>query len=107
MAAVTIAVPSGTTASSQFVLDGRGSKLAVFVASHAGNGWLIAFAPQSGGPFHRLSAGTGTGAAWSIFSGAGPAAGVVPRLTQWGRLETSSQTTAANSVTLLELSWTA
>lgn len=90
-----------------FALDGRGSKLAVFINSHAANGYFIAFAQTSGGAFHRLQNPLGTGAGYAVFSGGGvPAVAIVPRVSMWGRMEAGSNMTQTTSITVVEMSWT-
>ena len=104
MATNVVWLATGAIVSSQMNFDGRGSKLAIFINSHGPNGYFIAFAQTSGGPFHRLQNPTGTGAGYAVFSGGGtPAVAIVQRASQWGRMEANSGMTTTTSITVVEL----
>ena len=89
---------SGALVSSQFILDRPALALAIFSpASHSASQIRVDFAATSGGPFGPLARPDGSGLAFVAASGAGVLAGVVPVVSNFGRLTfTDSQVTVCS-----------
>jgi hypothetical protein len=100
---VIIAVASGQSVSSAFALSRAARGVAVFVGSHAANGWRVAFSPTSGGPtFYPVVALGGAGI--PVWSGAAAGAFVVEfPPSPWARIEATSATMSTVSLQLLSI----
>lgn len=82
-----VVVASGQVNSSPFALERPDASLVVHVPSLAADNEVRPqFGSTSGGPFSTLTRPDGTGAAYAVHSGAGPALGVIERPPfPWGR----------------------
>lgn len=98
-----LTLQNGQTVSSAFVMDTPGRTFAVEVPSNGTAASVgVQFTTTSGvGVFSALQRMDGSGAAFSIHSGNGPAFGVLPGCpTPWGRLALSAAPTSVISFSL-------
>lgn len=96
-APVFVTVASGQTTSGAFFLEAANRAIAVSVPSlNTGNEVRIQFTATSGmAPFRDLQRTDGTGNPYSVYSGTGPAFGIVPRPpTACGRISLPSASTS-------------
>ena len=95
-------VQSGQTVSGAFALERPHLPLVVHVPSlAAGNAVNPQFSATSGGPFTTLQKTDGSGAAYSVHSGAGPAFGVIQHPpSPWGRFTFSGSPGDVRTLTL-------
>lgn len=102
---VYLTVQNGQSVSSAFVMDTAGRTFAVEVPSNGvAASVAIQFTATSGGTFSTLQRMDGSGVAFSIHSGNGPALGIIPTCpTPWGRLVLSAAPSAVMSFSLIPL----
>ena len=103
MAAIYTLVASGQNVSAAFAVDRPNRMLLVTVPSlSTGQAVIPQFTTISGtAPFYSLQRVDGSGLPWTVYSGAGPAMGLVPYPpTQWGRISITASVTAPTTFTL-------
>jgi hypothetical protein len=104
MAVQFVTLPSGTTASSAFVLDRASERLGVQVASLAQNAFSIEFATTTAGPFAPLTRDDGSGLTFLVASTATGAWGSARALSVVGRIRAASAPSATTSIAIFPLS---
>ena len=95
---VYVSISSGSATSAPFTIDRPAAALAVLVPSMTPSDLRLEFATSSGVGFAPLVKADGSGAVFSVYSGAGPSVAIVPHVaTPWARL--FSVTTQADTRT--------
>lgn len=102
MAELYVVVASGLTVSGPFTLPRPDLPAVVHIPSlAAGNAVNPQFSATSGGPFSTLQRPDGSGAVYSVHSGAGPAIGVMRDIpSPWGRFTFSGSPGDVRTLTL-------